>query len=105
MTHISIHTALVFGAFLNGVVNILFGMLVYIPLPTPSDKELHVSYLVMVILLRLAGGIGTAAVFSAAMALLAVTFPQNTTAVLVGCSNGKDIMSNWCNKGFIRAAV
>ena len=60
-------------------------MLVYIPLPAPSDKDVHVSYLVTVILLRLAAGIGTAAVFTAAMALLAVTFPQNTTTVLVGC--------------------
>ena len=85
MSHISIHTTLVFGTFFTGGVNVLFGMLVYIPLPAPSDKDVHVSYLVTVILLRLAAGVGTAAVFSSAMALLAVTFPQNTTTVLVGC--------------------
>ena len=53
-------------------------------LPAPSDKDTDVVYLVTVIVLRVAGGVGVSAVVTSAMGLLAVTFTRNTTTVLVG---------------------
>ena len=78
------HTMLVFGTFFTGGSSILFGLLEFMTLPAPSDKDTDVVYLVTVIVLRVAGGVGVSAVVTSAMGLLAVTFTRNTTTVLVG---------------------
>ena len=75
---------LVFGSFLTGGSNILFGALEYMPLPAESDQDIDITYLVVAMIVRIAEAIGTAAVLTSAMALLVVTFTSNTTVVLVG---------------------
>ena len=53
---------------------ILQGVLEFMTLPAPSDKDTDVVYLVTVIVLRVAGGVGVSAVVTSAMGLLAVIF-------------------------------
>ena len=74
---------LVFGSFLTGGSNILFGALEYMPLPAESDQDIDITYLVVAMVVRIAKSVGTAAVLTSAMALLVVTFAKNTTVVLV----------------------
>ena len=74
---------LVFGSFLTGGSNVLFGALEYMPLPAESDQDIDVTYLVVAMVVRIAVAAGTAAVLTSSMTLLVVTFADNTTGVLV----------------------
>ena len=83
MPHVTGRTMLICGVFFTGGSTALFGLLEYVPLPSPSDNSVDVTYLVLATILRVAQAIGTAAVLVSVMTLQTLSFPDSTTTILV----------------------
>ena len=68
------------GVFVAGGSTVLFGLLSYI---SPSSGGISWTYLVLAFLLRGCQALGSAGFMTASMALIAITFPKNSTTILV----------------------
>ena len=68
------------GVFIAGGSTVLFGLLSYI---SPSSDGINWTYLILAFLLRGCQALGSAGFMTASMALIAIAFPKNSTAILV----------------------
>lgn len=71
----------VFGLFFIGGATMLFGVLEYIP----ARENTELQYLTIAFTIRTAHALGSTAFSPSARTVLSVTFPKNTTTVMVSC--------------------
>ena len=71
----------VFGLFVSGGATVLFGILQYLPAKESPGPD--IEYVVLAFVIRIALALGITVYVTASMTLLAVTFKDNVTSVMV----------------------
>ena len=97
----------VFGLFFAGGTTALLGVLEYLPVKGAIDNP-DMEYIIIAFTLRVANSLGNTAFDTAAMTLIAVTFPENTALtmvckfrVLIGASFSHKTTTHYNYKNFL----